>query len=64
MNKDNFATNFDTCINRSETSIVKKVKTCCNNYQDIEGYNCNERNIFPLSHEICNGCDKLSRIRI
>lgn len=47
---------IDNCKHRSEEQYTRKVKICCNNYKDVEGYDCPLREIFPLNPEHCENC--------
>jgi len=47
---------FETCSFRTDNKIIKK--SCCST-NNVSGYKCNLRNIFPLSYiQHCEKCDK------
>lgn len=49
-------TKFETCSFRSKNKITKV--SCCS-ANNVSGFKCNLRNIFPLSYTAhCEKCDK------
>jgi hypothetical protein len=47
---------FETCLFRTSEKITKQ--SCCS-MNNVSGYKCNLRNIFPLSYiQHCEKCDK------
>jgi hypothetical protein len=47
---------FDTCQHKSTEQYKRQVRICCNNYQEIEGFDCTLREIFPLNPDHCTAC--------
>lgn len=48
---------FQTCKHRSSEIISKKVKVCCNNWQDMQGFECPVKGYFPLNGNHCANCE-------
>lgn len=47
---------FNTCQHKSPEQYKRKVRICCNNYSEIEGFDCALREIFPLNFDHCQNC--------
>ncbi len=48
---------LNTCVHRSNETYERKVKICCNRFQDVIAYDCELREIFPLTVSHCENCE-------
>ena len=48
---------LETCSNRSAGIVSKKIRICCNNFKDVDGYDCELRGIFPVTDVHCETCE-------
>lgn len=49
---------FNTCAHKTAEPLTEKVRICCNNYKDVNGYGCLKRKIFPLDEKHCAECQE------
>lgn len=47
---------LETCQFRSAETFQRRVRICCNNFQEISGFDCSIREIFPVNSDHCNNC--------
>jgi hypothetical protein len=47
---------FDTCKHKSAEQYTRNVKICCGRFEEITGYDCPLRQIYPLNSEHCENC--------
>lgn len=48
--------NFSTCLHRSDQKIREVSTSCCGGKKMVVEFKCEERNIFPVTPEICSRC--------